>query len=903
MTSRRFSTPLIALCACVHGAFAAAPELDDPAPLDGSGFPAKVEPRVPVGKALIFPITAADADGDVLEYSVTSSNPDVIPRVRAGLPKLVMNVSHAAGTGTAPDPEFSGTLEFALLRDFTPITADIIGGFAQGHFYDGQIFHRFANLDPAEQPDGSFIFQGGDPAGTGSGGPGFQFENEFKAPLIFSGRGQLAMANSGSNALTFRGSNGSQFFITDGQPRFLDFNHTIFAQLLRGWELLPQFRAVPRGAQDRPVQAVNLVSARVEPDFSDAILTIAAVAPGTATITVTITDGTSAPVAKSFTVTAFEDERNSPPFLQPIPPRVAARDAIFEVPLKAVDLERDFIFHQNRVIAGQGQSSGSGNPARAVGISGYTGLLTLGNSITEYDMTYRGTIDGPAAATEDMKPADAGVGDKALEAEAVSFAAAPGQVLSGQVVATFNDSDSRGTGSTTTATIRWGDGSTPATTTGIIARDTSRPGAARFTVAATHTYQNAGIYPVNVELQSSRGAKKTVRGQAVVTAGPLAAIGLGIEVKGKRLTSECVATFTDAAPGRPKDYRAEIAWGDGGVSEGTVKRDKTGGFKVLGSHKYIDPDDFAIAVRIRKNGDAAMQTVAWSRAEVSGFKAKPHLPPFSFSHLIGQFTQTAAGASNDFQPLRVTTGNETFITGELLVLNAGNKRSPAGSIQFFLSADTGLNRTPVQIDDPNNPGMTITTPADRPVTIGGEATGDLQALAPGQGIRFVFDRSTGEDRRLRLPRGENGSAFNLLAVLVYPDPLARKLPIDRAVVFGPFNGFKVKPKSLVVREADAAEMTKTFTVKMDRAPEADVTVNLTVSDATQLTLAPATLTFTPANFGTEQTVSVTATDDGAVDGIKSVRITLAPAISADPQWRGIDPDDVTVSVLDKIATP
>src|SRR5688572_17161693 len=84
----------VALGAAAH---AAAPVLDDLVPLDGTGFPARVEPRVPVGKALLFPVTASDADGDVLTYKVRSSSPNVLVRVRTGHPKLTMQVNHAAG--------------------------------------------------------------------------------------------------------------------------------------------------------------------------------------------------------------------------------------------------------------------------------------------------------------------------------------------------------------------------------------------------------------------------------------------------------------------------------------------------------------------------------------------------------------------------------------------------------------------------------------------------------------------------------------------------------------------------------------------------------------------------------------------------------------------------------------
>ena len=170
-------------------------------------------------------------------------------------------------------------------------------------------------------------------------------------------------------------------------------------------------------------------------------------------------------------------------------------------------------------------------------------------------------------------------------------------------------------------------------------------------------------------------------------------------------------------------------------------------------------------------------------------------------------------------------------------------------------------------------------------------------------VRFVFDEADTGDTRLIFPKGENGSAFNILAHFDYADPIADNLPIAREVVFGPFNGFTVTPSFLNVREADATIGTKTFSVKMDRQPTANVTVALTVSDPAQVGVTPLTLTFTPADFASPHTITVTATDDGTADGDKSVQITLQPAVSTDKQWNRIDPDDVTVTVRDKAPTP
>jgi peptidyl-prolyl cis-trans isomerase A (cyclophilin A) len=116
--------------------------------------------------------------------------------------------------------------------------------------YDGTVFHRVI-------PD--FMIQGGDPAGTGMGGPGYRFEDETKgARHKFDTPGKLAMANSGPN------TNGSQFFITVAPTPWLTGNHTIFGEVVEGQNIVTKISAVPRGAQDKPHKPVVLESVSIE---------------------------------------------------------------------------------------------------------------------------------------------------------------------------------------------------------------------------------------------------------------------------------------------------------------------------------------------------------------------------------------------------------------------------------------------------------------------------------------------------------------------------------------------------------------------------------------------------------------------------------------------------------------
>src|SRR5436190_672504 len=133
-----------------------------------------------------------------------------------------------------------GAIGLELFDEDAPKTVDNFLKLARDGFYDGVIFHRVI-------PD--FMIQGGDPTGTGSGGPGYQFEDEPNQHKVV--RGALAMANAGPN------TNGSQFFIvtTEATP-WLDGKHTVFGCVTTGMDVVDAISAVETDARDRPVQDV-----------------------------------------------------------------------------------------------------------------------------------------------------------------------------------------------------------------------------------------------------------------------------------------------------------------------------------------------------------------------------------------------------------------------------------------------------------------------------------------------------------------------------------------------------------------------------------------------------------------------------------------------------------------------
>ena len=142
----------------------------------------------------------------------------------------------------------AGPIVIEFFDDDAPKTVENFRKLAGEGFYDGVIFHRVI-------PD--FMIQGGDPEGTGTGGPGYTFEDEFNDHKVV--RGALAMANAGPN------TNGSQFFIvTTEAASWLDGKHTVFGQVTAGMDTVDAIEQSPTGAGDRPVEPPSIESIELD---------------------------------------------------------------------------------------------------------------------------------------------------------------------------------------------------------------------------------------------------------------------------------------------------------------------------------------------------------------------------------------------------------------------------------------------------------------------------------------------------------------------------------------------------------------------------------------------------------------------------------------------------------------
>lgn len=142
-----------------------------------------------------------------------------------------------------------GTIIVELFEERAPKTTNNFIDLAEDGFYDGVVFHRVIE---------DFMIQGGDPTGTGRGGPGYSIDDEFHPELRHDSEGVLSMANSGPN------TGGSQFFITLAATPWLDDRHAVFGRVVEGMDVIREIGATDTDARDRPREEVVMEEVRIK---------------------------------------------------------------------------------------------------------------------------------------------------------------------------------------------------------------------------------------------------------------------------------------------------------------------------------------------------------------------------------------------------------------------------------------------------------------------------------------------------------------------------------------------------------------------------------------------------------------------------------------------------------------
>ena len=278
------------------------------------------------GSPLHVPVDGYDPNGGPLTITVSSSNPSVISA------EMITNNKSWRLTVNG-----YGETVYRLFADEAARPVGRIETLTNNGFYNQTannkiIFHRVID---------NFVLQAGDPTGTGSGGSSLgTFDDQFDVDLQHNRTGILSYAKSSDD------TNDSQFFITEGPQRHLDFNHSIFGQLVEG-DAVREGISRTKVTSDRPDTEISIKSAEIFNDTENGLIRLKALAnTGTSTITVTITDSTGNTFSRTFTATAAADTANGAPFLNDIVVPPIAPGQTVSIQLSSQDAEAQALVYE-----------------------------------------------------------------------------------------------------------------------------------------------------------------------------------------------------------------------------------------------------------------------------------------------------------------------------------------------------------------------------------------------------------------------------------------------------------------------------------------------------------------------------------------------------------------------------
>jgi cyclophilin family peptidyl-prolyl cis-trans isomerase len=667
---------------------------------------------VPAQRSLILPLRATDSDGNALQYSFGSTNPDFTVTQHTGNPYLELTV---AGFGK---------MDFQLLSDLAPKTVAAIEGLVYGHFYDGKTFDWAGSTGTGA--DKYTMIEGGNVNHSINDTPPYYFDDEFNTKAIFTGDGQLAAYKNiiqfSTGPFVTQDTNGTGFFVTKGPARTLDFSNPIFGQLVRGFDVRDAIQAVHTDSNGKPTTAVTITSARIIEDQQDAVVTINSAAAGTGDITVNVDDGHGGTAQRTFHVTSAADRVTDKPFLD-------------------VGNLHDLTLPQGGSttfnLTGQALSGGK---TFAMGVFPVTAGTASGLTFTASN-----TYTGPVRLFLEVKPGAspifdgqniyAWIGTPDITNVQATLSTATAGSLRNYQVASFHDTNPTGSPSDFVAKIIWGDG---AVTDGVLSGS-----GGDYIVSGGHNYANNGSYPLRVMLGKSPDSGTDVHDMATI-ARPESTVTVGnVTVHaGADSTVNEAATFTgsgnfSALSG--SSFNATVDYGDGSGSQPlTLTANKT--FAL--SHVYADDGTYHVTVTVtddQNNSDSDVRDVtvknvaptahiAGGAATVRGQSASiipsatdPSTPDSAagFVYVInwgdGKTTTTARGA---------TAATHAYAAANIYSITMQAKDKDGG-VSAKITKKIAIHAAQLQAD----PWDT----SKKALVVGGTANADKIAIAPAAG--------------------------------------------------------------------------------------------------------------------------------------------------------------------------
>lgn len=298
------------------------------------------------GSPLHIPIDAYDPNGGPLTVTVSVADPALLEAtVLSGNRSLRL------------DMQGFGDMVFELFEQRAPVPAGRVATLAQAGFYDGIIFHRVVD---------NFVIQAGDPTGTGTSGSTLgNFDDQFHPDLQHNGSGVLSFAKTSDD------TNNSQFFVTETPTRHLDFNHSIFGQLVEGEDVREAISNMETNDSGTPTTPITISTASVFTDTENSVIMLKGLGgTGTTNVTITVTDSDGNTHSEVVQVTVVNDTVNGQPYLDPITtPGTTAPDTAAQLQLSSVDVEGDAVTYLASL-----QTQGS---VATVDVNATTGLVTV----------------------------------------------------------------------------------------------------------------------------------------------------------------------------------------------------------------------------------------------------------------------------------------------------------------------------------------------------------------------------------------------------------------------------------------------------------------------------------------------------------------------------------------------